>query len=85
MSLFPEFNSCRQNSYLPLHKKEKKENPTTTHKRPKDSVKELLDKSNLPRKKKKKTQQQQKLPKDSVKSCLINQSSEEGKKTKTQQ
>jgi hypothetical protein len=54
MSLFPEFNSCRQNSYLPLHKKEKKENPTTKHKRPKDSVKELLDKSNLPRKKKKK-------------------------------
>jgi hypothetical protein len=53
MSLFAEFNSCRQNSYLPLHKKEKKENPTITHKRPKDSVKELLDKSNLPRKKKK--------------------------------
>jgi hypothetical protein len=53
MSLFPEFNSCQQNSYLPLHKKEKKENPTTTHKRPKDSVKELLDKSNLPTKKKK--------------------------------
>jgi hypothetical protein len=55
MPLFPEFNSCRQNSYLPLHKKEKKENPTTAHKRPKDSVKELFDKSNLPRKKKKKT------------------------------
>jgi hypothetical protein len=55
MSLFPEFNSCRQNSYLPLHKKGKKENPTTTHKRPMDSVKELLDRSNSPQEKKKKT------------------------------
>jgi hypothetical protein len=63
MSLFPEFNSCRQNSYLPLHKKGKKENPTT-HKRPMDSVKELLDRSNSPQEKKKKPQQQQKLSKD---------------------
>jgi hypothetical protein len=83
MSLFAEFNSCRQNSYLPLHKKEKKENPTTTHKRPKDSVKELLDKSNLPRKKK--TPTTTKTTQGFCQELLDKSKLRRKKKTKTQQ